>query len=473
MQEPPRELLLNKPLPSSEDAERAILGGIILDNGLMAQAATLLKPEDFYGALDRKVFRAMMELFNASKTIDPILIVDQLKANGESVEGIGGISTITNLTYGLPTFRDIDPYIKVVREKSSMRKLVRLVGTVRDDALSEEMEPNAVLDKAEASIYSLRSDMVVGQTTRMHVEVGKALDNARMRAQTGEVVVGVPSGFQSLDRMLQGFRGGQQIIVAARPSMGKTALATRIAYAAAAHKNVVTLVLSLEMSKSEIADRIISAECSVDSFALRTGALSEQQWNDAASVRMNLQGCAPLFINDDPYFTVAKIRAEIRRLNAELRREQQELGLVVIDHIGLLENDQASHYRGGNLNQDLTKISRGLKKLAKEFDVPFMTLCQLSRGPESRADHRPLMSDLRDSGAIEQDADVVAFIYRDDYYQKDPTMYTNIAEVIIAKNRNGPTGPVSLHFEKKYARFADLAQGQAFQQPNVLGDIIL
>lgn len=447
--------LLEKPLPSSEESERVILGAVLLDNAVMAVAITRLKPEDFYSPLNRRVFSAMISLFDQSKQIDPILIGEELKKEG-SFESIGGITTITNLTFGLPRFSDIEEYIKVVRNKATLRNIVRTCNRITSHALSEEEDAQVVLEQGESAIYALYDRDQTTAAVMMSTEVGLAIESAKKRSESGSMIIGIPCGFQKLDEQLQGYRPGQYIVTAARPSIGKTAIAVRRLYNIATQAKAPVFLFSIEMSKEEIADRIICAEVNLDSYALRAGNLTPEEWAKAEMVRQNLTEAAGFFINDNPICTTRTIRTELRRANSILRKKGQKIEFFVADHIGLMRN--AVDKRGRTREGEVSDISKDLKAIAREFQCTGNALSQLNRQSENRADHRPMMSDLRESGSIEQDADVVELLYREDQYQSDPTLYTNIAEVIIGKNRNGPTGSVKMYFTRKSARFSDLSE---------------
>ena len=447
-----REQFLEKPLPSSEESERAILGAILLDNSLITQAVEHLKPEDFYSPLHRRIFSAMIALFDASKRIDPILIAEELKKDG-SVESIGGVSTIANLTYGLPHFSDLSDYIRVVREKSVMRSLVRLCNQITGEALEEEDDAEIVLDRAEQMIFSLAE-----QKTRQGFEgIRPVAESVFQRIQEfakreSHALTGLATGYRDLDNITSGLQAGDLIIVAARPSMGKTALCLNIAQRAAVRENAVVAVFSLEMSKEQLVMRMLSAQASVDARSLRLGMLSTKDWGRLAEAIADLSDTR-LFIDDTPGISVLEMRAKLRRLAVE----QKKIDLIVVDYLQLMSGGAGK--RNENRQQEVSQISRDLKALAKEFNTPVIALSQLSRAPEARNPPKPMMSDLRESGSIEQDADVVAFIYRADYYSKGPDDIPedekNMAEIIIAKQRNGPTDTIKMAFIKQFTRFED------------------
>lgn len=447
-----REQFLERPLPSSEESERAILGAILLDNGLIAQAVEKLKQEDFYSPMHRRIFGAMISLFESSKRIDPILIGEELKKDG-SVESIGGVAAITNLTYGLPHFSDLREYIKVVRDKSMLRDLVRTCNQITGTALEEEEDAEIVLDRAEQMIFALaeQKDRQGFSPIQPIAEDVFTKIQEYSRHDT-HALTGLATGFRDLDDLTSGFQSGDLIIVAARPSMGKTALCLNIAQRAAIKERACVAVFSLEMSKEQLVMRLLSAEASVDARSLRLGMLSNKDWTRLAEAIGTLAD-AQLFIDDTPGISVLEMRAKLRRLAAE----QKRLDLIVVDYLQLMGGGTR---RNENRQQEVSQISRDLKALAKEFNTPVLALSQLSRAPEARNPPRPMMSDLRESGSIEQDADVVAFIYRQDYYAKNaddiPEDQKNLAEIIVAKQRNGPTGTIKMAFLKQFTRFEDV-----------------
>lgn len=450
--EPRREQFLERPLPSSEESERAILGAILLDNSLITQAVEHLKAEDFYSPLHRRIYGAMTALFEASQRIDPILIGEELKRGG-SVESIGGISAITNLTYGLPHFSDLSDYIRVVKEKSTMRSLIRTCNAITSEALEEEEDAQSILDHAEQMIFSLAEQKEREGFSHFQPVAERVFQKIQEFAKRDtHALTGLATGFRDLDMITSGLQPSDLIIVAARPSMGKTALCLNIAQRAAVNERAVVAIFSLEMSKEQLVMRMLSSQASVDARMLRTGALSTKDWGRLAEA-IGILADTNLHIDDTPGISVLEMRAKLRRLAVE----QKKLDLIIVDYLQLMGGGTG---RGSeNRQQEVSKISRDLKALAKEFNVPVVALSQLSRAPEARNPPKPLMSDLRESGSIEQDADVVAFIYRQDYYAKDidaiPEEEKNIAELIIAKQRNGPTDTIKLVFLKQFTRFED------------------
>lgn len=445
-----REQFLERPLPSSEEGERIILGAVLLDNALIAQVIEQLKPEDFYSPRHRRIFEAMIALFEAARVIDPILIGEELKKEG-LLESIGGIATITNLTYGLPHFSDLRDYIKVVKDKSILRNLIRVCNEVTSEALSEEDDAENILDNAERRIFALADEKTrqgFSAFAPIAEDVFRKVEEYANRET--HALTGLATGFRDLDQLTSGLQRNDLIIVAARPSMGKTALCLNIAQNSATQENAVVAVFSLEMSKEQLVMRMLSSEARIDAQRFRTGYLSRDDWGRLAGAIQKLSDTR-LFIDDSPGISVLQMRAKARRLKAE----QKSLDLIVVDYLQLMEGSKRTESR----QQEVSQISRELKALAKELNVPVVALSQLSRAPEARNPPRPIMSDLRESGSIEQDADVVAFLYREDYYAKSaediPEEKRGLAELIIAKQRNGPTDTIKLVFTKQFTRFDD------------------
>lgn len=438
-----REQYLEKPLPSSVESERVILGAILLDNQLITQTIEKLSPDDFYSPLHRRIYRAMLALFERSERIDPILIGEELKKDG-SIESVGGVAAITNLTYGLPHFSELSDYIKVVKDKATLRNLIRVCNQITSEALAEEQEAELILDRAEQMIFSLADE----RTRQGFTHVRPVAENVLAKVQEyakreTHALTGLATGFPDLDQKTSGLQKTDLIIVAARPSMGKTALCLTLAQNAAILEHSVVALFSLEMSKEQLVMRMLSSEARVDAHRFRTGYLSRDEWSRLAEAIARLSE-TKIFIDDTPGISVMEMRAKCRRLLAE----QKRLDLVVVDYLQLMQSSKRSESR----QQEVSQISRELKALAKELNVPVIALSQLSRAPESRNPPRPMMSDLRESGSIEQDSDVVMFIYRENYY-KPSEENERLAELIISKQRNGPTGTVELVFLKEYTRF--------------------
>ena len=444
-----REQYLEKPLPSSDESERVILGAILLDNSVIAQAVEHLRAEDFYSPLNRRVFAAMIALFEKQKQIDPILIGEELKKEG-SLESMGGIATITNLTFGLPHFSNVEAYIKVVNDKSVVRNLIRTCNSITSEALAEEDDAEVILDNAEQQIFAIAEARTKQSFSRIAPIADRVLARVKDYSKgEGTGITGLSTGFRELDEMTSGLQRTDLVIVAGRPSMGKTALCLTLAQNAALYSKAVVAVFSLEMSKEQLVTRMLASEAHINAHRFRTGHLMSNEWERLANAIGTLSE-ARMFIDDTPAISALEIRAKCRRLAAE----QKQLDLIVIDYLQLMGGSKRSESR----QQEVSQISRELKGLAKEMDVPVVALSQLSRAPEARNPPKPLMSDLRESGSIEQDADVVAFIYREDYY-KETEENKGLAELIISKQRNGPTGTVKLAFLKEFTRFENYFGG--------------
>ena len=438
-----REQYLERPLPSSPDSERVILGAILLDNELITQAIEQISPEDFYSPNNRRVFKAMIALFEKGERIDPILIGEELKKDG-SIDSIGGVATITNLTYGLPHFSEIFDYTRVVKNKAMSRNLIKICNQITSEALAEEEDAEIILDHAEQMIFSLADEKTRQGFSHVQPIAETVLAKVQEFAKREtHALTGLSTGFRDLDEKTSGLQRTDLIIVAARPSMGKTALCLTLAQNAAILENAVVAVFSLEMSKEQLVMRMLSSEARVDAHRFRTGYLTRDEWGRLAESIGTLSN-AKIFIDDTPGISVLEMRAKSRRLATE----QKQLDLIVVDYLQLMSGGKRIESR----QQEVSQISRELKGLAKELNVPIVALSQLSRAPEARNPPRPMMSDLRESGSIEQDADVVAFIYREDYY-KPSEENAGIAELLIAKQRNGPTGTVKLAFLREFTRF--------------------
>ncbi|HEY0003894.1 MAG TPA: replicative DNA helicase [Pyrinomonadaceae bacterium] len=443
--DPTRDQLLERPLPNSAETERAILGSVVLDNGLISQAIELLRPEDFYVPSHRRIFLAMIALFERGSEINPILIGEELRREG-SLESVGGFSFITNLTFGLPHFANIAHYAKIVRDKSVLRQLVKAANKITSEALEEEDDADIILDHAEQLIFALADERVRQGFSHIKPVADDILEKVQEMAGRSVMLTGLTTGFNEIDTMTSGLQASDLIIIAARPSMGKTSLALTLAQNAAIQGQAVVGVFSLEMSKESLVMRMLCSEGRVDAHRFRSGFLSRDEWARLAQALGTLAE-TKIFIDDTPGISVLEMRAKARRLAAE----QKKLDLIIVDYLQLMSGSRRTESR----QQEVSQISRELKSLAKELNVPLIALSQLSRAPESRTDHRPQLADLRESGAIEQDADVVAFIYREEQYNRTEEN-AGIAEIIVAKQRNGPTGTTKLAFLKEFTRFENM-----------------
>lgn len=444
---------LERSLPNSSEAERAILGAVLLDNGLISQAIEQLRPEDFYVPSHRRIFKSMIALFERGTEINPILIGEELKKEN-ALESVGGVSFITNLTYGLPHSTNIAHYTKVVRGKSMLRQLVKTSNKIVQEALAEEDEPEIILDHAEQAIFELADERVRQGFVHVKPIAEQLLEKAQEMEGRAAVLTGLTTGFPDLDKITSGLQNSDLIILAARPSMGKTSFALMLAENAAILAGAVVGVFSLEMSKESLVMRMLCSQGNIDAQRFRNGFLSRLEWAQVAKSLGTLAE-SKIFLDDTPGLSVLEMRAKARRLAAE----QKKLDLIIVDYLQLMSG---SAKRAESRQQEVSQISRELKGLAKELNVPLVALSQLSRAPESRSDHRPQLADLRESGALEQDADLVAFIFREEQYkspderQAMPEDRKNLAELIIAKQRNGPTGTVDLRFTPSSMRFDNL-----------------
>ncbi len=440
--------------PHSVEAESSVLGGLLLDNGAWDRVGDLLHEGDFYRFEHRMVFGAIGALINASKPADVITVFEQLIGQGKAEE-IGGLAYLNALAQYVPSAGNIRRYAEIVRERSVLRKLVSASDEISTTAFNPQGRPVAtILDEAEQKIFNIGEE---GARNRqgfqaMDTLVVALLDRVQEMADNPNDVTGVPTGFYDLDRMTAGFQAGDLIVLAARPSMGKTALAINIAEHVALNEGLPVAVFSMEMGAAQLAVRIVGSIGRIDQSHLRTGKLTDEEWPRLTEAIEKLRTIS-LHIDESAGLTSSELRANARRLS----RQCGKLGLIVVDYLQLMSGSGNSD--GENRATELGEISRGLKMLAKELQCPVMALSQLNRSVESRPDKRPMMSDLRESGAIEQDADIIMFIYRDEYYTKDACKEPGVAEVIIAKQRNGPTGVVKLAFLKPITKFESLASG--------------
>jgi replicative DNA helicase len=438
--------------PHSIEAESSVLGGLLLDNSAWDRVGDLLKDTDFYRYEHRLIYAAIQALVNVSRPADVITVFEQLQSHGKTDES-GGLAYLNALAQFVPSAGNIRRYAEIVRERAILRKLVTASDEIATHAFNPQGRPVAkILDEAEQKIFQIGEEgsrMKQGFQS-METLVISLLDRVQEMADNPNDITGVPTGFYDLDRMTSGFQPGDMIVLAARPSMGKTALAINIAEHVALNEGLPVAVFSMEMGASQLAVRVVGSIGHIDQGHLRTGRLTDDEWPRLTEAIEKLRSVS-LHIDETPGLTTGELRANARRL----ARQCGKLGLIVVDYIQLMSGS-GSH--GDNRATELSEISRGLKMLAKELQCPLIALSQLNRSVEQRTDKRPMMSDLRESGAIEQDADVIMFIYRDDYYNKD-SKEPGVAEVIIGKQRNGPTGTVKLTFLKPVTRFESLASG--------------
>ncbi len=439
---------LDRRMPFSQEAEQSVLGSVLINPASLDEITGMIRQDDFYLEEHQKIYSAMQAMYLKSRSIDPVTLVDELVTMGLYDEA-GGTDYIRLIAEIVPSATNVKDYARIVHEKSVIRKLIGACEEVADVAYSEQDDASRLVEMAESKIYAIAED----KDNKSFVHIRDALlgvyDHLQQLATNKDETLGMKTGFSGLDRVLVGMAKSDLVLVGARPGMGKTSFAMNLATNAAKASKKAVCVFSLEMSAEQLVTRLLSSEALVDSYALRSGELSDEDWEKLAYASSSLSE-TEILIDDTTGMTVAGMMAKLRRV--------KNLGLVVIDYLGLMQ----SEHHNDNRVQEVSEISRNLKLMAKEFQVPVVCCAQLSRGPESRTDKRPMLSDLRDSGAIEQDADIVMFLYRDEYY-KDKDVPQSTAEVIVAKNRHGSTGKVEMGWIGKYTKFTTLdteAEGQ-------------
>jgi len=432
--------------PQNLEAEQSILGGVLMENDALNTVLEFLEEGDFYRDAHQKIFHSMIALSERNEPLDLITLTNELKKKKE-LDEIGGSSYLASLVEAVPTAANIAYYAKIVKDKSTLRKMISTATQIVTQSFQEGKELEDLLDEAEQAIFRISENRVKPAFYPIKEIVKESFKVIEQLYEKKELITGIPSGFKDLDRKTAGFQNADLIIVAGRPSMGKTALCLNMAQHAAITAKVPTAIFSLEMSKEQLAIRMLCSEGRVDSSRLRSGFLSESDWPKLTMAAGALSD-AQIFIDDSPAISVLELRAKARRLKAD-----RGLGLIMIDYLQLMKGRSGVERR----EQEISEISRSLKALAKEINVPVIAISQLSRKAEDRPGRKPQLSDLRESGAIEQDADVILFIYRDEVYNPDTDQKT--AEVIIGKQRNGPTGKIDLTFISEYTTFKDLFRG--------------
>jgi replicative DNA helicase len=436
--------------PQNLEAEQSVLGAILLQNEALAKVMDLLTEEDFYRTAHRKIYRGMLELDERNEAIDQVTLTEHLKGKGE-LESVGGSAFVAELVMLVPTASNARYHAKIVRDKSVLRGLVNTSTDIITSAYDGTASVEELLDSAERSVFSLAQGRLGRSFTTMKEAISKSVDLIDRFYSGQQTVTGVPTGFTDLDEKLSGLQPSDLVIIAGRPSMGKTSLALGMAVRAAVKHQKKVGIFSLEMSKEQLGLRMLSSEARLDSHALRNGRLQKEDWRRLTEAAARLES-APIFIDDSGALTVQQMRGKARRL----QKEQKGLDLLLVDYLQLMQGRSDAESR----QQEISDISRSLKSLAKELQMPVVALSQLSRAVESRTDKRPMLADLRESGAIEQDADVVIFIYRDEVYNPE-TEDKGIADILVSKHRNGPTGRIRLHFHEQFASFEDLARGES------------
>ena len=439
------ETLIKRVMPNSLEAEQSVIGSMIMDQDAIVTAMEILLQEDFYHKQYGILFDAMIELYSSGQPVDLVTLQNKLKEKDVPQE-VASLEVVGELVRAVPTSANVKYYCNIVKENSMKRKLIRVTEEIENECYAGKESLESVLDKTEHDIFALLSSRTGGDYVPIRQVVMNALEKIEKASQQDGNVTGIPTGFIDLDYRTAGLQPSDLVLIAARPSMGKTAFVLNIAQYVAFHENMCTAIFSLEMSKEQLVNRLFSLESRVDAQALRTGNLSDADWAKLVE-GAGIIGDSELIIDDTPGISISEMRSKCRKYKLE-----HDLKLIIIDYLQLMSGSGRST---DSRQQEISDISRSLKALARELNVPVLALSQLSRAVEQRPDHRPMLSDLRESGAIEQDADVVMFIYRDDYYNKD-TELKGISEIIIAKQRNGPIGTVNLAWLPEYTKFANL-----------------
>ena len=435
-----KELKVKVP-PQALEAEEAVLGAMLTSKEAVSRGLEILISDHFYKDSHRRIFESMNNLFDEGEPVDAVAVINELKKR-KKLDASGGAYFLTGLADSVPTSANIDYYAQIVLEKASLRRLISVATDLSSDAFNDEHGLEDILDRAEQRIFSISQGRLKGKFQQLSPVLQETFEQLDKIHQRPGSVTGVPTGLTDLDEITSGFQVGELIIVAGRPSMGKTALALTFARNAAVEHKIPVGIFSLEMSNSQLAMRLLTSEARVDSHLVRTGKLPTEQWKNLSLSVGNLAD-APIYLDDTPAMGITELRAKSRRLKAE-----KDVQLIMVDYLQMMHGGSGSESR----QQEISQISRSLKALAKEISVPVIALSQLSRAPEARSDHRPQLSDLRESGAIEQDADVVMFLYRKWVYSRDEEDRRK-AEIIVSKQRNGPTGTVPLIFVDSYAKF--------------------
>ncbi|MFY9506373.1 MAG: replicative DNA helicase [Caldicoprobacterales bacterium] len=429
--------------PHSIEAEQSVLGSMLLDNEAVAAALEELEGQDFYLEAHKEIFETILDIYDRGNPVDLVTVIEGLKQRG-SLEAVGGSIYVSDLSVSVPSTANVGYYIKIIEEKSILRKLIKASNEIIRDSYEASEDLDIIIDSAEKKIFDISQRKNARSFEQVKTILLETYNKIEELSKNKGKIVGVETGFRDFDLRTSGLNASDFILVAARPSMGKSSFAVNIAQYAAVHNQVPVAIFSLEMSKDQLVQRMLSSEANVELQKIRSGDLDEGDWLRLVQAAEPLSN-APIFIDDTPAITAMEIRSKARRLKLE-----HGLGLIVIDYLQLM----AGRGRYESRQQEVSEISRSLKALARELDVPVVALSQLSRAPEARQDHRPMLSDLRESGAIEQDADIVIFLYRDEYYNPE-TEKKNIAEAIIAKQRNGPTGTVELVWLGPFTKFAN------------------
>lgn len=435
---------MDRELPHSEEAERAVIGSALTDSASVALSAELIKPDDFYFPQNREIYRAIIELFNEDEAIDFVTVSNRLNQE-DKLDAVGGASYLSHLAMSVPTSQHVTYYSQIVHDKALLRRLISTGSAICELAFAEDGGVDKILDQSEQLIFDAADSGERREVVRIDDILMSSYAELIENFQSEGGLTGIDTGFTELNRRTGGFHGGELILIAGRPGMGKSSFAVNIAEYAAIKKNIPVVIFNLEMPRNQIVNRILCSQALVDSSKIRTGEFDAEDWISLGE-HLNTVANAPIYIDDSAAITVSEIRAKCRRL-----KQAKNLGLIVIDYLQLM---QASG-KNDNRQNEIAEISRSLKILAKELDLPVIALSQLSRASESRSDKRPILSDLRESGAIEQDADIVMFLYRDEYYNED-SEDKGLAECNIAKHRSGETGMFKLGWQGKFTKFTNV-----------------
>lgn len=441
------EAVIKRIMPSSIEAEQSVVGSMLMNNEAIMEASEMLRPEDFYHRQFGILFEAMVELNNENKPVDLVTLQERLREKGVPSE-LYGIDFIRETINAVPTSANIRQYAQIVSQKALLRKIIKVTEEIGNACYLGRDKTEEILEDTEKKIFELVKNRAAGDFPPIDSVVLEALERISAAAKNRGAITGIPTGFKDLDFMLSGLQPSDLVLIAARPSMGKTAFVLNIANHISIREGITTVVFSLEMANVQLINRMLSLQSGVDADKLRKGRLSGSDWGKLIEGADEIAK-SHLIIDDTPGISIGELRSKCRKLKLE-----RNLGLVIIDYLQLM----TASGRADSRQQEISEISRSLKALAREIEAPVVALSQLSRAVEQRPDHRPMLSDLRESGAIEQDADVVMFLYRDDYYNKD-TEQKGVAEVIIAKQRNGPIGTIHLAWIAGQTKYADLAYG--------------
>ena len=441
------ETLMKRVLPHSAEAEQSVIGSMLMDRDAIIAASEIITPDEFYQHQYGVMFEAMVELFNEGKPVDLVTLQDRLKEKDVPPE-VSSLEFVRDIITTVPTSANVRSYANIVHEKAVLRKLIKINEQIANACYAGKEKLEDILAQTEKSIFDLLQSRAGGDFVPIRQVALNVLEKIEVASRNPGSVTGIPTGFIDLDYKTSGMQPSDFILIAARPSMGKTAFVLNLVDYVAVRNHMPCMIFSLEMSKEQLVNRMLSMESNVDSQKLRTGSLTDADW-DAVVEGIGIIGGSKLIIDDTPGISITELRSKCRKMKLEYG-----LSMVIIDYLQLMSGSGKS---GDNRQQEISEISRSLKALARELNAPVVALSQLSRACETRQDHRPMLSDLRESGAIEQDADVVMFLYRDDYYNKD-TDKPNVAEVIIAKQRNGPIGTIELLWRPEYTKFVNMAR---------------